>query len=347
MKVRGANVLGAKVLVTGGAGYIGSHACVQLIEAGHNVVIVDNLTNSFPESIDAVAEITGKRPVFVRADIADRDCIEKLLREHAIDAVMHFAGLKSVGESVSQPMQYYETNLVGTLRLLQAMDAADVRTLVFSSSATVYGEPERTPLDETCRLGATNPYGRTKLQIEDMLRDISAGDARWRFSLLRYFNPVGAHPSGLMGEDPQDVPNNLMPYVAQVAVGKRERLNVFGNDYVTNDGTGVRDYIHVQDLVRGHLAALRYLGDNPGVHVHNLGTGQGYSVLEVIAAFERASGRRIPFRIAERRPGDVAACWADASKASDELDWRAELDLDRMCSDAWRWQQRNPNGYRQ
>lgn len=336
-----------KVLVTGGAGYIGSHACVQLIEAGHHVVALDNLINSFPESIDAIAEITGRRPRFIRGDIADSDRVAKLLRDEQIDAVMHFAGLKSVGDSVARPMAYYEANLVGTLRLVQAMDAADVRVLVFSSSATVYGEPERTPLDENCRLGATNPYGRTKLQIEDMLRDIGAGDPRWRFSLLRYFNPVGAHPSGLMGEDPHDVPNNLMPYVAQVAVGKRPQLSVFGNDYATDDGTGVRDYIHVQDLVRGHLAALDYLQAHPGVHVHNLGTGQGYSVLEVIAAFERASGRPIPYRVAERRPGDVAACWSDASKARQELGWHAEMDLDRMCRDAWNWQRRNPNGYRQ
>lgn len=260
---------------------------------------------------------------------------------------MHFAGYKSVGDSVSKPLQYYENNVLGTLRLIQAMDAASVRTLVFSSSATVYGEPERIPLEEDCRLGATNPYGRTKQQIEDLLRDVGAADPRWRISLLRYFNPVGAHASGLMGEDPQGIPNNLMPFVAQVAVGKLPRLNIFGSDYATTDGTGVRDYIHVEDLARGHLAALNYLHANPGVHAHNLGTGRGYSVLEVIAAFERASGRSIPYCIAARRPGDIAACWANPQKALQELGWRAELDINRMCRDAWNWQQRNPNGYRQ
>lgn len=335
------------VLVTGGAGYIGSHTTVKLIEAGYRVVVVDNLCNSFPESLRAVREITGVEPVFEQGDIADQPLIERLLREYAVDGVLHFAGFKAVGESNEKPLAYYENNVVGTLRLLQAMAAQDVRALVFSSSATVYGDPDRVPLDESSPLRATNPYGRTKLFVEEMLRDLAASDPAWRISLLRYFNPVGAHPSGLMGEDPQGTPNNLLPFISQVAVGRREFLNVFGSDYPTSDGTGIRDYIHVEDLARGHLAALQFLERNSGTHVHNLGTGRGYSVLEVVAAFERASGRPVPYRITDRRPGDIAACWADTAKAASELQWQAQLDLQAMCTDAWRWQERNPNGFRQ
>ncbi len=335
------------VLVTGGTGYIGSHTTVQLIDAGYFPIIVDNLSNSFPESLNAVAEITGITPAFYQADIADRDRMTQLLTEHNVQAVLHFAGYKAVGESNSRPLDYYDNNLTGTIRLLQAMSDANVRTLVFSSSATVYGDPARVPLDESSQLHATNPYGRTKLFIEEMLRDLSASDPQWRISLLRYFNPVGAHPSGLMGEDPQGTPNNLLPYIAQVACGRRTSLSVFGNDYPTSDGTGIRDYIHVQDLARGHLAALRFLQRREGIHVHNLGTGRGYSVLEVVAAFERASGRPVPYQVSDRRPGDIAACWADTAKAAQELNWRADLDLDAMCKDAWRWQERNPNGFRQ
>ncbi len=315
--------------------------------AGHHVVVADDLSNSFPEAIDAVAEITGTRPVFERGDLCRRDFVAQLFTAHRIEAVMHFAGLKAVGESVEQPLRYYRNNLVSTMNLVEVMAGHEVYTLVFSSSATVYGEPERVPLDEQCATGATNPYGSTKLMIETMLRDLAASEPRWRISLLRYFNPVGAHPSGLIGEDPQDVPNNLMPFIAQVAAGLRKELRVFGNDYPTPDGTGVRDYIHVVDLVKGHLKALDFLATHPGIHVHNLGTGRGYSVLEVIAAFEDASGRRVPYRIADRRPGDIAACWADPSKADRELGWRAELDIEAMCRDAWNWQRRNPRGYRQ
>ena len=335
------------VLVTGGAGYIGSHTTVKLIEAGYRVVIVDNLCNSFPESLRAVREITGVEPAFHCGDIADCGLIEQLIDTHGIEAVLHFAGFKAVGESNEKPLAYYDNNVVGTLRLLQAMDAKGVRALVFSSSATVYGEPERVPLDENSPLRATNPYGRTKLFVEEMLRDLAASNPAWRISLLRYFNPVGAHPSGLLGEDPQGAPNNLVPYIAQVAVGRRPLLNVFGADYDTRDGTGIRDYIHVEDLARGHLAALQFLERNQGTHVHNLGTGRGYSVLEVVNAFERASGRTVPYQVTDRRPGDIAACWADTAKAAQELGWHAELDLEAMCTDAWRWQERNPNGFRQ
>ena len=335
------------VLVAGGTGYIGSHTTVQLIEAGYFPVVVDNLSNSFPEALAAVAEITGVAPAFHQVDIADGDRLTQLMLDNDVRAVFHFAGYKAVGESNVRPLDYYDNNLIGTVRLLKAMARANVHTLVFSSSATVYGDPERVPLDESSQLRATNPYGRTKLFIEEMLRDLAASDPRWRISLLRYFNPVGAHPSGLMGEDPHGTPNNLLPYIAQVASGRRPCLNVFGDDYATSDGTGVRDYIHVQDLARGHLAALRFLQLNDGIHVHNLGTGRGYSVLEVVAAFERASGRTVPYQVSDRRPGDIAACWADTKKAAEELNWRAEMDLDAMCKDAWRWQQRNPNGFRQ
>ncbi len=334
------------VLVTGGAGYIGSHTCVELLRAGHRVVVYDNFCNSHPRALERVRQIAGGELVPVRGDVRDQAQVEAALREHGCQAVIHFAGLKAVGESVEKPLDYYDNNVIGTHRLLRAMQATGVGTLVFSSSATVYGDPQRLPLTEDHPLSATNPYGRTKLVIEDMLRDLyhSAGD--WKIAILRYFNPVGAHESGLIGEDPQGIPNNLMPFVAQVAVGRRERLNVWGNDYATPDGTGVRDYIHVVDLAQGHLRALDRLAE-PGCLAVNLGTGRGYSVLDVVKAFERASGRSIPLIMAPRRAGDVAACYADPALAERLLGWRAERDIDAMCADHWRWQKHNPEGYRE
>ncbi|TCT19419.1 UDP-glucose 4-epimerase GalE [Thiobaca trueperi] len=334
-----------RILVTGGAGYIGSHTCVELLDAGLEVVVVDNLSNSREESLRRVRTITGKPLTFVQADLRDRAALNAILRDGPFDAVIHFAGLKAVGESVAMPLAYYDNNLGGTLTLCQALAAAGVRNLVFSSSATVYGDPASVPIREDFPLSATNPYGRSKLFIEEILRDLHVSDSDWNISLLRYFNPVGAHPSGRIGEDPQGIPNNLMPYIAQVAVGKLPRLRVFGDDYPTPDGTGVRDYIHVVDLARGHLAALRRLQTGPGVMVHNLGTGQGYSVLEMIAAFERASGRTIDYEIVARRPGDIAACYADPTRARVELGWQAEYGIDDMVRDAWRWQAGNPLGY--
>ncbi|MDX9706035.1 MAG: UDP-glucose 4-epimerase GalE [Azospira sp.] len=334
-----------KVLVTGGAGYIGSHTCVELLAAGFDVLVLDNLCNARPEALARVARIAGRAPEFVRGDVRDGDALSRLFAAADIDAVIHFAGLKAVGESVEQPLAYYDNNVNGSLALLKAMDAAGVRTLVFSSSATVYGEPATLPIREDFPLSATNPYGRSKLMVEDALRDLAQADARWRFAILRYFNPVGAHESGLIGEDPADIPNNLMPFVSQVAVGRRPELTIFGNDYPTPDGTGVRDYIHVVDLARGHLKALAALRERPGVLTANLGTGRGYSVLEMVAAFARASGRTVPYRIAPRRSGDIATCYADPAYAADVLGWRAEFDLDRMCADAWRWQSMNPAGY--
>ncbi len=334
-----------RILVTGGAGYIGSHTCVELLDAGLEVVVVDNLSNSREESLRRVRTITGKPLTFVQADLRDRAALNAILRDGPFDAVIHFAGLKAVGESVAMPLAYYDNNLGGTFTLCQAMAAAGVRNLVFSSSATVYGDPASVPIREDFPLSATNPYGRSKLFIEEILRDLHVSDSDWNISLLRYFNPVGAHPSGRIGEDPQGIPNNLMPYIAQVAVGKLPRLRVFGDDYPTSDGTGVRDYIHVVDLARGHLAALRRLQTGPGVMVHNLGTGQGYSVLEMIAAFERASGRTIDYEIVARRPGDIAACYADPTRARVELGWQAEYGIDDMVRDAWRWQAGNPLGY--
>ncbi|WP_295402385.1 UDP-glucose 4-epimerase GalE [uncultured Thiocystis sp.] len=334
-----------RVLVTGGAGYIGSHTCVELLAAGLEVVVVDNLSNSKEESLHRVREIAGKDLGFVQADLRDRSALDAILREGRFDAVIHFAGLKAVGESVEMPLHYYDNNLGGTLALCQAMAAAGVKNIVFSSSATVYGDPASVPIREDFPLSATNPYGRSKLFIEEILRDLWVSDRAWNISLLRYFNPVGAHPSGRIGEDPNGIPNNLMPYVAQVAVGKLDRLRVFGNDYPTADGTGVRDYIHVVDLARGHLAALRKLQSNPGVMVHNLGTGQGYSVLEMVAAFERVSGRPVPYDIVARRAGDIAVCYADPTLAREELGWQAEHGIDDMVSDAWRWQSANPHGY--
>lgn len=333
------------ILVTGGAGYIGSHTVVELLQAGHDAVVLDNLSNSSMRSMERVERITGRRPEFVEGDIRDETALDALLARHRIDATIHFAGLKAVGESVEKPLAYYDNNVAGTATLLRALDRAQSRRIVFSSSATVYGDPESVPIHEDARTGPTNPYGRTKWMIEHMLQDLAAADARWSVGVLRYFNPVGAHVSGLIGEDPRGIPNNLMPFVAQVAVGRRERLSVFGGDWPTVDGTGVRDYIHVVDLARGHLAALDRALQAPGAWTVNLGTGRGTSVLELVRAFERASGRPVPYAIVGRRPGDIAACWADPALAKALLGWQAELDIDRMCVDAWRWQSGNPNGY--
>jgi UDP-glucose 4-epimerase len=333
-----------RILVTGGAGYIGSHACVVLMQAGHEVVVYDNLYNADRSVVGRVGRITGRTPEFIEGDIRDAAALDRVFATHRIDAVMHFAGLKAVGESVAQPLRYWEWNVGGTICLLQAMQRATVKTLVFSSSATVYGDPESVPIREDARTGGvTNPYGRTKLVIEEMLADLSASDAGWRIARLRYFNPVGAHESGLIGEAPQGIPNNLMPYVTQVAIGLRPELSVFGNDYPTPDGTGVRDYIHVVDLAEGHLAALNHLMGRAGLATVNLGTGRGYSVLEMIAAFERASGRKVAHRIVARRPGDIAACYADPAYAEGLLGWRATRGLDAMCIDAWRWEQQRAN----
>jgi len=334
-----------KVLLTGGAGYIGSHTAVECLAAGHEVVVFDNLSNSSVKSLDRVAQIAGKSVTFVQGDIRERAALRALFAWHAIDAVVHFAGLKAVGESVEKPILYYDNNIAGSIALFEEMAAAGVKSVVFSSSATVYGDPATVPITEDFPLSATNPYGRSKLFIEEMLRDIALADAGWNIALLRYFNPVGAHESGLIGEDPRGIPNNLMPYVAQVAVGRRPQLSVFGGDYPTPDGTGVRDYIHVVDLARGHVAALNKLLKLGGVQTWNLGTGRGVSVLDMVHAFEAVSGRPVPYRIVARRAGDVAQCWADPSRAARDLDWRAEYDLPRMCADAWRWQQGNPDGY--
>lgn len=333
------------VLLTGGAGYIGSHTAVECLAAGHEVVVFDNLSNSSSISLDRVARIAGKAVTFVQGDIRDRAALAQLFANHPIDAVVHFAGLKAVGESVEKPLAYYDNNIAGSIVLFEEMAAAGVKAVVFSSSATVYGDPETVPITEDFPLSATNPYGRSKLFIEEMLRDIALSDAGWNIALLRYFNPVGAHESGLIGEDPRGIPNNLMPYVAQVAVGRRPHLNVFGGDYPTPDGTGVRDYIHVVDLARGHVAALNKLLGLGGVQTWNLGTGRGVSVLDMARAFEVASGKPVPYQIVNRRPGDVAQCWADPARAARDLGWCAEYDLPRMCADAWRWQAGNPDGY--
>ena len=326
-------------LLTGGMGYIGSHVAVELLQAGYRVVLVDNLCNSEIGVLTRIEQITGKTPVFIRADVRERKTLTDALKHHAIEAVMHFAGLKAVGESVEKPIEYYSNNVEGTVSLLEAMREAGTRSLVFSSSATVYGEPHYLPLDEEHPLSATNPYGRTKLHIEEMLRDLSNSDPLWRIACLRYFNPVGAHESGLIGENPMGIPNNLMPYIARVAAGALKELAVFGNDYPTPDGTGVRDYIHVMDLAEGHAAALGWLAEHPGWHAINLGTGQGYSVLEMVAAFAKASDRDVPYRITPRRPGDVAACYANPEKALRELGWRARRDLFDMCASAWKFQE--------
>lgn len=336
----------ATVLVTGGAGYIGSHTCVELMAAGHEVVVVDNLCNSRQEALERVGRIAG-RPVsaFYRADVRDRGSMREVFGAHRIDAVVHFAALKAVGESVSDPLRYYDNNIVGTIALAEVMAECDVTRLVFSSSATVYGDPASVPIREDFPTSATNPYGWSKWMMERVLTDLALADARWRVVLLRYFNPVGAHPSGLIGEDPAGVPNNLMPFVAQVAVGLRDALQVFGGDYPTRDGTGVRDYIHVVDLAKGHVKAIERLDELGSTTCVNLGTGQGHSVLEVVRAFERAAGRAVPYRVVARRAGDVAECWADPALAQRLLGWRAERGLEEMCEDAWRWQSLNPRGY--
>jgi UDP-glucose 4-epimerase len=335
-------VSGPAVLVTGGLGYIGSHTCTVLAEAGYRLVVVDNLSNSKPEVLERLRELTRQELAFHRADLRERAAIEPILS--GIDAVVHFAGLKAVGESVEKPLLYYDNNVGGTIALLEAMAARGVKRLVFSSSATVYGDPERLPIPEDHALRPLNPYGKSKLMIEHLLADYAAADPAFRYAALRYFNPIGAHPSGRIGEDPRGIPNNLLPFVAQVALKKLPALRVFGKDYKTADGTGVRDYIHVMDLARGHVAALRFLSKNKSVTC-NLGTGRGYSVLEVVNAFERASGRKVPVEFAARRPGDAAASYADASLAAKKLGWKAKLDIDAMCRDVWRWQSQNPDGY--
>jgi UDP-glucose 4-epimerase len=334
------------VLVTGGAGYIGSHMCVELLQSSHKVVVLDDLSNSSPKSLEAVKRITQKQLDFVQGDIRDSATLDDLFSKYNVSAVLHFAGLKAVGESIESPVKYYDVNVNGTLRLIEAMTKAACKTLVFSSSATVYGLAEIMPISECAPTSAINPYGRSKLVVEEILADLHTSDPSWRISLLRYFNPVGAHASGEIGEDPNDIPNNLMPYISQVAVGRRKKLSVFGDDYDTLDGTGVRDYIHVVDLARGHLKALEYLANAPKLAIHNLGTGNGYSVLETIRAFEQASGRQVPFEVVSRRAGDAAVSYANPQKAHTELDWQAEYDLDRMCEDVWRWQSLNPQGFR-
>ena len=336
------------IFVTGGAGYIGSHTCVELLDAGFAVTVFDNFSNSHPEALARVERITGKTLHLVRGDCRDRAAVVAALRQSGASAVIHFAGLKAVGQSVTQPLAYYDNNVAGTLRLLEAMGECGVKIMVFSSSATVYGDPIRLPITEDHPLSATNPYGRTKLMIEEILRDLHRSDASWRIGLLRYFNPVGAHASGLIGEAPQGTPNNLLPFVAQVAVGRRAFLNVWGHDYPTSDGTGVRDYIHVVDLALGHLKALKILEqsqERAECLTVNLGTGTGYSVLDIVRAFEQASGRSVPYKIAARRPGDIASCYADPQRAIELLGWRAERGLSAMCTDTWRWQQMNPGGY--
>lgn len=334
-----------RILVTGGAGYIGSHTVLALTEAGYDVLIADNFVNSKPEVLNRL-KVLSKGPFgFHRCELTDAAAVESLFRREAIDAVIHFAGLKAVGESVEKPLAYYANNLISTLNLLSSMKQHGVTRFVFSSSATVYGDPDSVPIPETAALRVTNPYGRTKLMIEDILRDAVRADPALRVCLLRYFNPVGAHPSGMIGEDPNGIPNNLMPYIAQVAIGRREALSVFGDDYPTHDGTGVRDYIHVCDLAEGHVAAVKRLEAGAGLSTYNLGTGVGYSVLDVLHAFERAAKKELAYRIAPRRAGDIASCYADPAKAKSELHWEAKLNLDRMCEDSWRWQQQNPQGY--
>lgn len=333
-----------RILVTGGAGYIGSHTCLQLLEAGQQLVVLDNLSNASLESLRRVEALTGQSIPFIEGDIRSADDLERVFTSYNISAVVHFAGLKAVGESVQQPLHYYDNNVVGTLRLLEAMERHGCRSLVFSSSATVYGDPASVPIREDFPLSATNPYGRSKLMIEDMLRDLYRADERWAIALLRYFNPVGAHKSGRIGESPQGVPNNLMPYISQVAVGQRDKLSVFGGDYPTPDGTGVRDYIHVVDLAQGHVQALGAI-NQPGLLTVNLGTGVGYSVLDMVKAFEKASGKPVPYEIVARRAGDIAQCYADPAQAERLLGWRAERGLEEMCEDAWRWQAANPNGF--
>lgn len=333
------------VLVTGGAGYIGSHTVLELLNEGHEVIVIDNLSNSSKEALRRVQEITGKDVTFYKEDLLNKQQVDNIFTNHSIDSVIHFAGYKAVGESVAKPLMYYDNNITGTIYLCEVMNKHKVRNIVFSSSATVYGDPHKVPITEDFPLSATNPYGRTKLFIEYILKDLHVADESWNIALLRYFNPVGAHKSGKIGEDPNDIPNNLMPYVSQVAVGKLKELAIFGDDYPTHDGTGVRDYIHVVDLAIGHLKALTKLNSNPGLSVYNLGTGKGSSVLDMVKAFEKASGKKIPYKIAPRRPGDIAECYADPSKAEKELGWKATRNIEEMCEDTWRWQSKNPNGY--
>lgn len=335
------------ILVTGGAGYIGSHTCVELLNAGYEVVVLDNLYNSSEAAVARVEEITGKKVSFYQADLLDRPEVEKVFEKETIEAVIHFAGLKAVGESVAKPLEYYHNNITGTLILCDVMRKHGVKNIIFSSSATVYGDPAFVPITEDCPKGQiTNPYGQTKGMLEQILTDFHVADPEWNVVLLRYFNPIGAHESGRIGEDPKGIPNNLVPYIAQVAVGKRECLGVFGNDYPTHDGTGVRDYIHVVDLAVGHVKALKKIEEKAGVKIYNLGTGKGYSVLDVVKAYEKACGKPIPYEIKERRPGDIATCYADASKAKEELGWTAERGIEEMCADSYRWQSMNPDGYR-
>ena len=336
---------GMRVLVTGGAGYIGSHTCLELLIAGHDVVTIDNFSNSKPAVFNRIERICSRRPIFYKEDVRNSDRVAEILSLHSIEAVIHFAGLKAVGESVAQPLQYYINNVAGSLALFSAMMVTGVRTLVFSSSATVYGNPHSVPVREDSTLSVTNPYGRSKLMVEEILRDLILADNSWHIALLRYFNPVGAHQSGLIGEDPIGIPSNLMPYISQVAVGRLAELQIFGGDYPTPDGTGVRDYIHVVDLACGHVAALDWLQQHKGVHTFNLGTGQGKSVLEVVHAFETASGHSVPYRIVDRRPGDIAQCYADPSYAERELGWKTHRGISEMCRDAWNWQVNNPSGY--
>ncbi|GAB4591230.1 UDP-galactose-4-epimerase [Edwardsiella tarda] len=336
------------VLVTGGSGYIGSHTCLQLLQAGHTPVIVDNLCNSKVSVLDRIAALGGTRPVLYQGDVRDRALLTRIFAEHAIDAVIHFAGLKAVGESVQRPLAYYDNNVGGTLVLLEVMQQAGVHNIIFSSSATVYGDQPQVSYVEAMPTGMpSSPYGRSKLMVEQILQDLQHASPAWSVTLLRYFNPVGAHPSGTMGEDPQGIPNNLMPYISQVAIGRRDSLAIFGNDYPTPDGTGVRDYIHVMDLADGHLAALQAKCHQPGVHIYNLGAGVGYSVLQVVDAFSQACGKAVPYHFAPRRAGDLPAYWADAAKAERELGWRVHHSLAQMAEDTWRWQSRNPNGYPQ
>jgi UDP-glucose 4-epimerase len=334
------------VLITGGMGYIGSHTCVQMIEAGLEPIIIDNLCNAKTEVLNRIEALTGKKPTFYQGDVRDEALLDSIFSAHTIQAVIHFAGLKAVGESVSKPLEYYDNNVNGSLVLLRSMRKAGVKTIVFSSSATVYGDPKVVPITESSPTGATtNPYGSSKHMVEQCLSDLFVAEKDWSITLLRYFNPVGAHPSGSMGEDPQGIPNNLMPFIAQVAVGRREKLSVFGDDYATPDGTGVRDYIHVMDLADGHIAALNTVGKKAGLHVYNLGTGKGSSVLEMIAAFSDACGKPVPYEVCPRRPGDIAQCWASTEKAERELGWKAQYTLAQMTVDTWHWQVKNPNGY--
>lgn len=334
-----------KVLVTGGAGYIGSHTCVELLQAGYEIVVIDNFYNSKPEVVNRIKELAKKMFTFYEADVRDKETLMTIFQKESIDAVIHFAGLKAVGESVQVPLKYYHNNLISTLTLLEVMDEFKVKNLVFSSSATVYGNPAKVPITEDFPLSTTNPYGSTKLMLEQILKDIAKADAAFNPVILRYFNPVGAHESGRIGEDPNGIPNNLMPYISQVAIGKLEKLNVFGGDYNTKDGTGVRDFIHVVDLAKGHVAALKKFDTPCGLQIYNLGTGQGYSVLEMLRAFERAVGKKIPYEIVDRREGDIPVCYADPEKAAIELDWHATKNVDDMCADTWRWQTMNSNGY--